>query len=181
MRSFPSLSRSALVAAAATVLLTACSGGSGGDGSGSEETAESTSADTSSSAAPSTGSSSAGSSATSTDPAVAAFCEQAAQYEDLGNQLGAASPEQLPGLLQQAASAFDSVQPPAAIAGDWQVVGDAVQAFSDTANSVDLTTPDGQAQLQTAAEQFVTVAQGPEATNVTQFGEQNCGAAAPTS
>jgi hypothetical protein len=181
MRSIPSLSRSALVAAAAAVLLTACGGG---NGSGSEETAESTSADTSSSAAPSTGSSSSSSSPSSSagdDPAVAAFCQQAAQYEDLGNQLSAATPEQLPGLLQQAAAAFDSVQPPAAIAGDWQVVGDAVQAFSDTANSVDLTTPDGQAQLQTAAQQFVTVAQGPEATNVTQFGEQNCGAAAPTS
>jgi hypothetical protein len=178
MRSIPSLSRSALVAAAAAVLLTACGGG---NGSGSEETAESTSADTSSSAAPSTGSSSSTSSSASDDPAVAAFCQQAAQYEDLGNQLTAATPEQLPGLLQQAAAAFDSVQPPAAIAGDWQVVGDAVQAFSDTANSVDVTTPDGQAQLQTAAQQFVTVAQGPEATNVAQFGEQNCGAAAPTS
>ncbi|GAB3310015.1 hypothetical protein GCM10027451_20080 [Geodermatophilus aquaeductus] len=179
MRSFPSLSRSALVAAAAAVLLTACGGA---DGSGSEETAESTSADTSSSAAPSTGSSSAGSSsAGSSDPAVAAFCQQAAQYEELGNQLTAATPEQLPGLLQQAAAAFDSVQPPAEIASDWTVVGDAVQAFSDTANSVDITTPDGQARLQTAAQEFVTVAQGPEATNVAQFGEQNCGGAAPTS
>jgi len=176
MRSIPSPSRSALVAAAAAVLLTACGGS---DGSGSEESAESTSADTSSSAAPSTGSSSSSSSA-SDDPAVAAFCQQAAQYEELGNQLTAATPEQLPGLLQQAAAAFDSVQPPAEIASDWQVVGDAVQAFSDTANSVDITTPDGQAQLQTAAQEFVTVAQGPEATNVAQFGEQNCGAAAPT-
>ncbi|MGY1736370.1 hypothetical protein [Geodermatophilus sp. SYSU D00684] len=176
MRSIAQLSRSAVVAAAAAVVLTACGGS---DGSGSEETAESTAASTSSSAE-SSGSPS-GPSGPSDDPAVAAFCEQAAQYEELGNQLSAATPEQLPGLLQQAAAAFDSVQPPAEIAGDWQVVGDAVQAFSDTANSVDLTTPDGQAQLQTAAQEFVTVAQGPEATKVAQFGEQNCGAAAPTS
>ncbi|GAB3194950.1 hypothetical protein GCM10027261_14070 [Geodermatophilus arenarius] len=178
MRSIAHLSRSAVVAAAAAVLLTAC--GDGGDGSGSGEAAESTAASTSSSAE-SSGDPSGSSSAGSDDPAVAAFCEQAAQYEELGNQLSAATTEQLPGLLQQAAAAFDSVQPPAEIASDWQVVGDAVQAFSDTANSVDLSTPDGQAQLQTAAQQFVTVAQGPEATNVTEFGEQNCGAAAPTS
>ncbi|WP_369256176.1 hypothetical protein [Geodermatophilus amargosae] len=178
MRSIPSPSRCALVAATAAVLLTACGGG---NGSGSEETAESTSADTSSSAAPSTGSSSSGSSsAANDDPAVAAFCDQAAQYEGLGNQLTAATPEQLPGLLQQAAAAYDTVQPPAQIAGDWQVVGDALQAFSDQANSVDVTTPDGQTQLQGAAQQFLTVAQGPEATNVAQFTEQNCGAAAPT-
>ncbi|MGY1830513.1 hypothetical protein ACI8AA_08815 [Geodermatophilus sp. SYSU D01180] len=176
MRSIAHLSRSAVAAVAAAVLLTACGGG---DGSGSEEAAESTAASTSSSAESSGSPSS--SSAGSDDPAVAAFCEQAGQYEELGNQLTAATPEQLPGLLQQAAAAFDSVQPPAEIASDWQVVGDAVQAFSDTANSVDLTTPDGQAQLQAAAQQFVTVAQGPEATNVAQFGEQNCGAAAPTS
>ncbi|MGY1782073.1 hypothetical protein [Geodermatophilus sp. SYSU D01036] len=176
MRSIAHLSRSAVVAAAAAVVLTACGGS---DGSGSEETAESTAASTSSSAE-SSGSPS-GPSGASDDPAVAAFCEQAAQYEELGNQLSAATPEQLPGLLQQAAAAFDTVQPPAEIASDWQVVGDAVQAFSDTANSVDLTTPDGQAQLQTAAQEFVTVAQGPEATNVARFGEQNCGAAAPTS
>ena len=92
-----------------------------------------------------------------------------------------ATPEQLPGLLQQAAAAFDSVQPPAEIAGDWTVVGDAVQAFSDTANSVDITTPDGQAQLQTAAQEFVTVAGGPDGTAVQQFGQANCEAAAPTS
>ncbi|MGY1726131.1 hypothetical protein ACI79J_04080 [Geodermatophilus sp. SYSU D01062] len=176
MRSIAHLSRSAVVAAAAAVVLTACGGS---DGSGSEEAAESTAASTSSSAESSGSPSS--SSGASDDPAVAAFCEQAAQYEELGNQLSAATPEQLPGLLQQAAAAFDSVQPPAEIASDWQVVGDAVQAFSDTANSVNLTTPDGQAQLQTAAQEFVTVAQGPEATNVARFGEQNCGAAAPTS
>ncbi|MGY1795702.1 hypothetical protein ACI796_17160 [Geodermatophilus sp. SYSU D00525] len=177
MRSIASPSRSAVVAAAAAVVLTACGGA---DGSGSEETAESTAASTSSSA-DSSGGSGSSSSAGGDDPAVAAFCEQAAQYEELGNQLSAATTEQLPGLLQQAAAAFDSVQPPAEIANDWQVVGDAVQAFSDTANSVDLSTPDGQAQLQTAAQQFVTVAQGPEATNVARFGEENCGAAAPTS
>jgi hypothetical protein len=178
MRSIPSLSRSALVTAAAAVLLTACGGGSG---SGSEETAESTSADTSSSAAPSTGSSSA-SSSTSDDPAVPAFCAQAAQYEALGNQLSTATPDQLPGLLQQAATAYDSVQPPAEIAGDWQVVGDALQSFADSASSIDLSAPDGQTQLQNAAQQFLTVAQGPEGTHVSQFVETNCGdSAAPTS
>ena len=181
MRSLTSRSRSGLVAAAA-VLLTACSGG----GSEAEEAAESTSADTSSSSASASGttseeSSSAPASSTSNDPAVAQFCAQAASFDELGNQLTAATPEQLPGLLQQAAGAFDAVQPPAEIASSWQVVGDAVQTFADSANSIDPNTPDGQAQLQTAAQEFVTVANGPDGTAVQQFGEANCNTAAPTS
>jgi hypothetical protein len=172
-----------LVAGAAALLLTAGSCGGGGEGSdNAEESAEATSAETSSSAASSTGgTASSAPSSTSDDPAVAQFCAQAAEFDELGNQLTAATPEQLPGLLQQAAAAFDSVQPPAEIAGSWQVVGDAVQAFSDTANSVDVATPEGQQQLQTAAQDFVGVAGGPDGTAVQQFGQANCEAAAPTS
>jgi hypothetical protein len=172
-----------LVAVAGTLLLTAGSCGGGGEGSdNAEESAEVTSAETSSSAASSTGgTASSAPSSTSDDPAVAQFCAQAAEFDELGNQLTAATPEQLPGLLQQAAAAFDSVQPPAEIAGSWQVVGDAVQAFSDTANSVDVATPEGQQQLQTAAQDFVGVAGGPDGTAVQQFGQANCEAAAPTS
>ena len=184
MRSLTSRSRSGLVAAAAAVLLTACSGG----GSEAEEAAESTSADTSSSSASASGttseeSSSAPASSTSNDPAVAQFCAQAASFDELGNQLTSATPEQLPPLLQQAAGAFDSVQPPAEIASAWTAVGDAVQAFADTANSVDVTTPEGQTQLQGAAQQFVTVANGPDGTAVQEFGAANCstgGTPAPT-
>ena len=179
MRSLWSRSRPVLFAATAALLLTAGSCGGGGEGSSSEESAEVTSAETSSSAASSTGATS--SSAASDDPAVAQFCAQVAQFGELGNQLTAATPEQLPGLLQQAAAAFDSVQPPAEIAGSWQVVGDAVQAFSDTANTADAATPEGQQQLQTAAQDFVTVAGGPDGTAVQQFGQANCEAAAPTS
>ncbi|MGR7024192.1 hypothetical protein [Geodermatophilus sp. URMC 62] len=180
MRSPWSRSRPVLVTAAAAVLLTACGGG--GEGSdNAEESAEVTSAETSSSAASSTGAGSSAATSTSDDPAVAQFCAQAAQFDELGNQLTAATPEQLPGLLQQAAAAFDSVQPPAEIASSWQVVGDAVQAFSDTANSVDATTPEGQQQLQTAAQDFVGVAGGPDGTAVQQFGQANCASAAPTS
>ena len=171
-----------LVAGAAALLLTAGSCGGGGEGSQAEESAEVTSAETSSSAASSTGgTASSAPNSTSDDPAVAQFCAQAAQFDELGNQLTAATPEQLPGLLQQAAAAFDSVQPPAEIAGSWQVVGDAVQAFSDTANTADAATPEGQQQLQTAAQDFVTVAGGPDGTAVQQFGQANCEAAAPTS
>jgi hypothetical protein len=181
MRSPSSRFRPALLAAAAAVLLTACSGG----GPEAEEAAESTSADTSTSAsATATQSSSPAPSPTpsaSDDPAVAQFCAQAAQFGELGNQLTAATPEQLPGLLQQAAGAFDAVQPPAEIASSWQAVGDAVQRFADTANSLDSSTPEGQAQLQTAAQEFVTVASGPDGTAVQQFGEANCATAAPTS
>jgi hypothetical protein len=179
MRSPSSRFRPALLAAAAAVLLTSCSGG----GPESEEAAESTSADTSTSASSTATESSApaSSSAPSDDPAVAQFCAQAAEFDELGNQLTAATPEQLPGLLQQAAGAFDAVQPPAEIASSWQVVGDAVQAFADTANSIDASTPEGQAQLQTAAQDFVTVANGPDGTAVQQFGATNCTSAAPTS
>ena len=90
------------------------------------------------------------------------------------------SPPPPQAVSRTAAAAFDSVQPPAEIASSWQVVGDAVQAFSDTANSVDATTPEGQQQLQTAAQDFVTVAGGPDGTAVQQFGQANCGTAAPT-
>ncbi len=184
MRSPLSRSRPVLVAATAAVLLTSCSGG----GSGSEEAAESTSADTSSSASsssaspssPSGTSSSAPAPSTSNDPAVAQFCSQAASFNELGNQLGAATPEQLPGLLQQAADAFDSVQPPAEIATSWQAVGDAVQTFADRAATIDVSTPEGQTELNTAAQDFVDVANGPDGTAVQQFGQANCGGAAPT-
>ncbi|SFP99728.1 hypothetical protein SAMN05660464_0411 [Geodermatophilus dictyosporus] len=178
MRSVWSRSRPVLLAAVGALLLTAGSCGGGGEGSQAEESAEVTSAETSSSAASSTGASSG---SASDDPAVAQFCTQSAQFEELGNQLGAATPEQLPGLLQQAAGAFDAVQPPAEIAGPWQTVGDAVQTFSDTANTVDATTPEGQQQLQAAAQEFLAVAGGPDGTAVQQFSQENCGSAAPTS
>ncbi|MGX5656073.1 hypothetical protein ACWKWC_14970 [Geodermatophilus nigrescens] len=174
MRSLTLLSRSALAVAAAAVL-TAC----GGSDEGSSDSASSSSSSTSSSSSASQTSSAAPSSA-SDDPAVAAFCTQVAQFTELGNQLSAASPEQLPGLLQQAAAAFDSVQPPAEIASSWQVLGDGVQRFADTANGVDLATPEGQSQLQTAAQDFLGVASGPDGTAVQEFGAANCGEAAPT-
>jgi hypothetical protein len=175
MRSLTVLSRSAMVVAAA-VALTAC----GGSDESSDPAASSSSTSSSSSSSASETSSPAPESSASDDPAVAQFCAQAAEFTELGNQLTAATPEQLPGLLQQAAGAFDSVQPPAEIASSWQVIGDAVQSFADTANSVDVNTPDGQSQLQTAAQQFVTVASGPDGTAVQDFGQANCTEAAPT-
>ena len=178
MRSLTVLSRSALVVAAA-VALTAC-GGSDENPDSAASSSGTSSSSSSSSSASETSSSSAPSSGASDDPAVAQFCAQAAEFNELGNQLTAATPEQLPGLLQQAAGAFDSVQPPAEIASSWQVIGDAVQSFADTANSVDINTPDGQSQLQTAAQQFVTVASGPDGTAVQEFGQANCTEAAPT-
>lgn len=181
MRSFPSLSRSVLVAAAATVLLTGCTSGSSGDGSDSEESAESTSADTSSSAAPSTGSSSAGSSsAGSSDPAVAAFCQQGEQFDSLVTGLQTAAPEQVPGILQQAVGAFDAAAPPAEIATDWQVIGDALRNLSGTADTLDLTSPEGQQQFTQAANDTLGQA-GDAVTNVETFTQANCGGAAPTS
>ena len=179
MRSLWSRSRPVLFAATAALLLTAGSCGGGGEGSSSEESAEVTSAETSSSAASSTGATS--SSAASDDPAVAQFCAQTAQYQDLANQLVSTPPEQQPPLVQEAAAAFDTVQPPAEIASDWQTLGDAVQAYSDSLNTVDPSTPEGQQQLQAAAQDFVTVAGGPEGTAVQQFAQANCGTAAPTS
>ncbi|MGY1651205.1 hypothetical protein [Geodermatophilus sp. SYSU D01119] len=174
MRSLTLLSRSALVVTAAAVL-TAC----GGSDEGSSDSASSSSSSSSaSSSAPET--SSAAPSSASDDPAVQAFCTQVAQFSDLGNQLGTASPEQLPGLLQQAAAAFDSVEPPAEIASSWQVLGDGVQQFADTAGSVDLGTPEGQTQLQTAAQDFLGIANGPDGTAVQEFGAANCGETAPT-
>ena len=176
MRSFASLSRSALVAAAATVMLTACTSGSSGDGSGSEESAESTSADTSSSAAPSTGSSSSSSSSSgSADPAVAAFCQQAEQFATtLGQAQSLTTPQEIGPVVQQASAAFNQTTPPAEIASDWQVLGGALQAWSDTAGSVDLASPEGQQQFSTSASQFLTTFQGESGTNVESYITTNC-------
>ncbi|PWW22543.1 hypothetical protein JD79_01697 [Geodermatophilus normandii] len=176
MRSFPSLSRSALVAAAATVMLTACTSGSSGDGSGSEESAESTSADTSSSAAPSTGSSSSSpSSSGSADPAVAAFCQQAEQFATtLGQAQSLTTPQEIGPVVQQASAAFNQTTPPAEIASDWQVLGGALQAWSDTAGSVDLASPEGQQQFSTSASQFLTTFQGESGANVESYITTNC-------
>ena len=176
MRSFSSLSRSALVAAAATVLLTGCTSGSSGDGSGSGESAESTSADTSSSAAPSTGSSSSSSSSSgNADPAVAEFCQQAEQFATtLGQAQTLTTPQEIGPVVQQASAAFNQTTPPAEIASDWQVLGGALQAWSDTAGSVDLASPEGQAQFSTSASQFLTAFQGESGSNVESYITANC-------
>jgi hypothetical protein len=173
MRSFPSLSRSALVAAAAAVLLTACGGA---DGSGSEETAESTSADTSSSAAPSTGSSSAGSSsAGSSDPAVAAFCQETGALAPLATQLGTAPPAEVPDLLRQAVTSFQGITPPAEIATDYQTVTDLLAEASRIADSVDLNSPEGQQQVIGALS-----GAAPAQQRLTAWTETNCPSPAPT-
>ncbi len=136
------VTKTALSAAAALVLLTACGGAD-------EESTAAGSSGSSGSSAASTSSSS--EQTTSEAPAedVAAFCQQGqAVVADVSSQLSTATPETIPGVLQQVVAGLDTLTPPADLAGDFTVLRDAYAQLSDAASSVDLTTEDGQAAFQ---------------------------------
>ena len=171
MRFLPTLTRSA-VAGAAVVLLTACGGS--GDGEPAA-TSSSPSPATSSSAEPTTAA------PTSPDAEAAAFCaEVSTVFEQVSTAFETATPEQVPGLLDEVVAGFDTVQPPAEIQGDWQALGDALRQLAQVADSVDLTTPEGQQQYAQAETEITGQVQQAQ-TNVTNYVLANCGAAAPSS
>jgi hypothetical protein len=172
MRTPARLLRPVVAAAAAAVLFTACGGSGDEDPAASSSASSSSASATSSSAAPTT----------SSDPAVAAFCERGQQFDQVAESLQTAAPTELPGILQQAVAAFDTVAPPAEIAADWQTVGTALRQLADASTTLDLSTPEGQQQLQQAATQAFASA-GPAQANVQAFSSANCGtpSAAPTS
>ena len=154
-----------IATAAAVLLLSGC-------GSDDDSSSSSPASDSSSSA--STSSSSADRSASSGDAEVAAFCAQAESFAQSAGELQNATPDTVVPVLQQTVTAFDDVEPPAEISGDWGVVGDALHSFSDTAGSLDVTSQEGATAFQQAADDFLGVFSGPEGTNVSDYVTSNC-------
>ncbi|WP_448626607.1 hypothetical protein [Geodermatophilus sp. URMC 64] len=170
MRRTLTLCRTGLAGVAAVVLLTACSGGDSDDSAASSSASETT---TSSSAT----------SSSATDPEAAAFCQQ---VTEVFGQLQSASsdPAQAGAVLQQVVDAVDQVDAPTAIEQDWAALGDALRQLQATAATLDLSTPEGQAQFE-QAEQQITAQVSEAQSNVSSYVVSNCASlptsAAPTS
>src|SRR3954447_6595354 len=170
MRRTLTLCRTGLAGVAAVVLLTACSGNDDTSASSSSSAAASTSA----SAAESSGSA-------STAPAAEEFCTQAFDaFGQLSSVSNSSDPAVVVPALQQLTTSLDAIDAPAEISGDWQTLVDALQQLVDTANSLDLTTPEGRQQFQQAEEQL-TAQEGNAQKNVSTYVARNCPqAATPT-
>jgi hypothetical protein len=163
MRLTSNFVRTALTGAAAVALLTACGGGSDNSSASSTSASKTTSSAATSTSAGPTG-------------ADAAFCTQVGQLVTQLTGLQAAQPAQVPAMLQQLAAGFQSVQPPAAVAADWQALGAGLQQFGTAVASIDVNTAQGQAQLQ-AAEQQALAAAAPHQGNISAWVLSNCGGA----
>jgi hypothetical protein len=161
MRLTSNFVRSALTGVAAVALLTACGGGSDNSSASSTSASKTTSSAATSTSAGPTG-------------ADAAFCQQVPQLVSQLTALQTAQPAQVPAMLQQLGTAFQGVQPPAAIASDWQALGAGLQQFGTAISSLDLSTPQGQQQLQ-AAEQQALAAAAPHQGNISAWVLSNCG------
>jgi hypothetical protein len=123
-------------AATAFVLLTACGG------SDEQSDAAATSAGSSSTAESSTGTS---------DEDIQAFCTEAESViTAASDSLEGADPSQLSATLDQAVADLDDVQAPEEIRADWQTATAMFAGLRDAVAGVDVTTPEGQAQLQQA-------------------------------
>jgi hypothetical protein len=178
------LARPALVAAAAAVLLTACSGSDGGpsDATATSGGATSSSSTSPSSAAPS--STAPSSTTTSTAPSggadAAQFCSEVGALAPLVGQLSAATPTEVPGILRQAVDALQGIEPPAEVADAYRTVNDSLSEASRLADSLDLSTQEGQQQFSTQAGQVLAQA-GPASTELETWTGANCPTPAPTS
>jgi hypothetical protein len=174
MRAPTTVARAVLSAAAAVVLLTACSG--------SDESSDASAG----SAAGSSGATSTGSAGSS--PAVedvAAWCDRAvALSSDLEATLTAAStdPDRVAPVLQAAADEYADVEAPAPIAADWDLVVGAVQTLAAAAQDIDFTSPDAEEQL-AASISDQGDALNAAAADVQAYAGANCpnASAAPTS
>jgi hypothetical protein len=160
--------RRAGLAAAALTLLAACSGG-GSSASGS-----------SSPPAPTTSSPPATTTPAAPTGADAVFCQQVSRLVPELSTVQSAPAEQVPGLLQQLVPEVGKIQPPAAIASDWHTLGDALHQLQSALGSVDVTTSEGQAELQRLEKQATastTAAQG----NITSWVLSHCSSGAGSS
>lgn len=159
----------AVLTAAAVLVLPAC----GGD---SDVSASSGSSSSSSSAAATTESSAA--------EDTSAFCDQAQAALDANNQAvltAQEDPTRLSAAVQQATDQLDAITPPDEIAADWQTLVDTGQQLADLTAGVDITTPEGQAQIAGQLQEIGTAA-NPASTNVQAYLGANCGiTTSPTS
>jgi hypothetical protein len=154
------VSLAGLLLAAAVAVLTACSGGG--------------SPSASSSSAPSTSSAPASTTPAGPTGADAVFCQQVSPLVTELSAVQSAAPEQVPALLQQLVANVAKVQPPAAIAADWQALGTGLQQFQSALGSVDVTTPDGQAQLKQLESRALAAAAAAQG-NIAAWVLSNCG------
>jgi hypothetical protein len=75
------------------------------------------------------------------------------------------------------AARFQAVQPHAAIAVNWQALGAGQQQFGTAVGSINVSTPQGQQQLQAAEQQALTAA-APHQGNISVWVLSNCGGGA---
>jgi hypothetical protein len=172
MRVPASLVRSAVAGAAAVLLLTAC-GGSGDDVPAASSSTASSSASATATSEPAQ--------TQAPDPAAAEFCSKVTTAFATFSSLQTATPAELAGNLPQIVGALEQVEPPAEIAGDWEAFVGSLRQLGATAATLDLSTPEGQQQLQ-QAEQELTAGLGTAQTNLLSYISTNCGlgGAAPT-
>jgi hypothetical protein len=160
----------AVLTAAAVLVLPAC----GGD---SEESASSGSSSSSSSSAAATTDSSAAED-------TSAFCGEAQAALDANNEAiltAQEDPTQLSAAVQQATDQLSAITPPDEIATDWQTLVDTGQQLADLTAGVDITTPEGQAQIGSQLQEIGASAD-PASANVEAYLSETCGiAASPTS
>jgi hypothetical protein len=147
-------------------VLTACSGGSSTSGSSSSSATKTTSSAATSTPAGPTG-------------ADAVFCTQVGQLISRLTAAQAAPPQQVPALLQQLVTAVDAVQAPAALQTDWQGLTTGLHQLQTAVSGLDVSTAQGQAQLQ-QLEQQATAAAAPAQGNISTWVLSHCGSA-PTS
>jgi hypothetical protein len=123
-------------AATALVLLTACGGGD------EQSDASASSAGTSSDAESSAGTS---------DEDIQAFCTEAESVLTAASEsLQSSDPSQLSATLDKAVADLDEVEAPEEISADWETATDMFAGVRDAVVGVDVTTPEGQAQVQEA-------------------------------
>jgi hypothetical protein len=170
MRSPAPLLRCAL-AGAAVVLLTAC----GGSGDDEPTAASSTSAPAASSSAPASGTA-------TPDPVAQEFCGQITDAStELEGTLSATGPEEVAARLPEVVTRLEQVAAPPEISGDWGALVDGLRRLSETAATLDLSTPEGQ-QAYTAAEAEIGQGLGKAQTALSDYVAANCGltSASPT-
>jgi hypothetical protein len=163
MRSPAPLLRCTL-AGAAVVLLTAC----GGSGDDEPAAAASTSAPATSSSAPASGTA-------APDPAAQEFCGQmTSAFTELEGTLSATAPEEVAARLPEVVTRLEQVAAPPEISGDWGALLDGLRRLSETAATLDLSTPEGQ-QAYTAAEAEIGQGLGEAQTALSSYVVANCG------
>jgi hypothetical protein len=160
------ISRAGLAGVAAVVLLTSC----GGNNSTSSSSSGS-SATTSSSSAASSGSAGASGSE---------FCTQAVSVlSQLGSAAQVQDPTQLGPVLQQAATQLKSLNPPSAIATDWNALVNAVSQLGQAASTTDFTNAEQAQAFQQQASELQTQLGGSEA-KVQSYLTNQCGITSST-